>query len=101
MLRTHQLGPADQGLSEPAADGVIDSVARDGRHGKERDDGGKVHFTHGADGASDKEQGIAGKEVREDQAGFGKNDDKEQGIDPVAVICDELQHRLVDVKQEV
>ena len=49
-----------------------------------------VHATQRGNAAGGKQEGIAGQEWRYYQAGFAKDDGKENGIDPGAVLCAEF-----------
>ena len=49
-----------------------------------------VHAAQRGNAAGGKQEGIAGQEWRYHQAGFAKDDGKENGIDPGAVLCAEF-----------
>ena len=83
------------------ADRVVDGIAEDrgdDQHDHEHMD---VEIGYGDDGARDEEDRVAGQERADDETRFREDHDKQDRIDPGAVLRGECCDRLVERKQRV
>ena len=60
-----------------------------------------IHAAQCGNAACGKKQGIAGQERGDDQPRFAKDDDKENGINPAAVLCAEFGQMAVNMEDEI
>ena len=85
----------------PFSDRVINRVAEDGRHEKERGHDFDLDELFPREGTDGEEERIAGQERGDDQAGFAKDDREEQDIDPDVVILDEPLEVAFGVQEKI
>jgi len=55
----------------------------------------------GGEDTGSEDQGVAGKERKDNETGLGKDDSREDSINPCAVLCDEPLQVLVKMKNEI
>ena len=87
---------AEQALACRSSDNVVGAVAHDRSQHQQACEQYRVHAAAGSYGARDKEQRITRQERHDHQAGFAKNHQKQDGVDPWPVIV--YQHVEVHIE---
>ena len=89
------------GRPHVAAYGIVGGISQGPGGQHDQHDRGVAHVAGTGHHAGGKKQGIAGQKGRYHKAGFAENDDKENGIDPDAVICHQLEQVGVNMQNEI
>ena len=93
--------PLEHPGAEIAADRVVGLVAQNSGHQQQAHHQGQAHQTRAAHGADDEQQRVARQKRHDHNAGFHKNDEKQQGIDPGPILSDKGLQVAVDVEDEI
>ena len=96
LARLAQQVPAD-----PAADQVVDDVAEEGRADEQRPEHGDVQHAGAGERAAGQQQGLAGQERRDHQAGLGEDGREDGRVGPQAERLDRLRQVGVEVEDVV
>ena len=95
------IGIAEQLLTEEVTDGVVDYIAQHGRDDQYPGQGMDVqHAAHG-EGTGGKQQGVTRQERRHYQPGFTEDDQKQDGVNPDAIVLEQLFQMHVNVQDKV
>ena len=92
---------AEQLLAEEVTNGVVDHVAQHGsddQHGRQGMD--VQHAAHGKR-TGGKQQGVTRQERRHYQPGFTEDDQKQDGVNPNAIVLEQLFQMHVNVQDKV
>lgn len=92
-----RVGVAEQALPGRSSDHVVGAVTQDGREHQQAAQQYRVHAAACGDGAGDKQQGITRQEGHDHQAGFAKDNQEQNGVDPHSVVS----HQHVEVHVEM
>ena len=89
------------GRPHVAADGVVGGIAQNAGSQHDAHDQGIAHVPGAGHHAGGKEQRVSGQKGRHHQAGLAEDDDKEDDVDPGAVIRHQFEQVGVNVQDEV
>ena len=87
--------------SEITANGVVGLVTQNGRRQQQAHHQWQVHQTRTTHGPHNEKQGIARQEGHDHHAGFHKDDEKQQGIDPGPMLGDKGLQVAVHMENEI
>ena len=87
--------------SDISANGVVHLVAQNGRGQQQPHDQGQVHQARTTHGPDDEQERIAWQKRHDHHAGFHKNDQKQQGIDPGPVLGHEGLQVAIHMEDEI
>jgi len=88
-------------VAEVFTDGIVCAIAKDGGDCKKKKNRGQMERAGGGQRPEGEKQGVAGKKRGYDQAGFAKDDEKENQVTPQAVVFDDVVEVLIEVQDEV
>ncbi|MNC50500.1 hypothetical protein D3C75_997440 [compost metagenome] len=96
-----RIGIAKQLIPEEVAYGVVHHVAEHGGDDQHPRQGMHIqHAAHG-EGACGKQQGVAGQEGGHHQAGLTEDDEEQDGVNPDAIVLEQLFQVHVNVQNKV
>ena len=101
LAEDFRIGIGKQPRAEVFPYGEVGRVAEDGRRNQQRGHQMNVHAAHGRNAAGGKEQRIARQEGRNHQAGFAEYNQKQDDVNPHAVLQGQFGQMAVDVEDEV
>src|SRR5690606_34421666 len=84
-----------------APDGVIDGIAQDRRSQQDRTQQDGIQQARSAEGPGDEQQRVARQDRQDHQAGFAKDNQRQDQIGPGPVLRDPRAQRLVDVQDQM
>ena len=87
--------------AEMVADAVVHLIAHNRRHRHHQQGQRQAHQVGTAHGPHDEQQRVAGQERHDDQAGFHKNNRKQQGVNRHAVLRHKVAQVHVHVEDEI